>query len=83
MVVDARWAGLIISDTSDLLGFLHITISMIYIQWVKEKKMSNERYLYGHKRLNVRREWADLLEMIKRTVAQTKTLVTNIGLHDL
>ncbi len=30
MVVDARWAGLSILKTADLLGFSHTTISRVY-----------------------------------------------------
>lgn len=30
MLVDARWAGLHASETTDLLGFLYTTISRVY-----------------------------------------------------
>lgn len=30
MFVDANWAGLSTTETADLLGFLHITITRVY-----------------------------------------------------
>ncbi len=33
MVVGARWAGLSISKTADLLGFSFTTISSVYREW--------------------------------------------------
>ncbi len=33
MVVGVRRAGLSISETADLLGFLHTTISRVYREW--------------------------------------------------
>ncbi len=67
MFVGVRWAGLSISKTADLLRFSHTTISRVYREWSEKEKISSEWQLCGRKRLvDVRREWADWLEMIER-----------------
>ncbi len=60
----ARRTGLSISETADLLGFSHTTISRVYRE---KEKISSERQLCERKCLvDVRGEWADWLEMIER-----------------
>ncbi len=47
MVVGARRAGLSISETADLLGFSHTTISRVYRERSEKEKISSERQLCG------------------------------------
>ncbi len=49
MVVGVRRAGLSISETADLLGFSHTTISRIYRECSEKEKLSRERQLCGRK----------------------------------
>ncbi len=49
MVVGVRRTGLSISETADLLGFSHTTISRVYRERSEKEKISSERQLCGRK----------------------------------
>ncbi len=49
MVVGVRRTGLSISQTADLLGFSHTTISSVYREWFEKEKISSEQQLCGRK----------------------------------
>ncbi len=77
MVVGARWAGLSISKTADLLGFSRTTISRVYIEWSEKEKISSERQLCRQKCLvdvsGQRRMGRLVRNNIKVTVTQITT----------
>ncbi len=69
MVVRARWAGLSISKTADLLGFSRTAISRVYREWSQNRENIQWAAVVDKNALlmsEVRGEWADWLEMIER-----------------
>ncbi len=78
MFAGARWAGLSISKTADLLGFSRTTISMDYREWSEKERIYSERQLCGRKCLvDVRRQRRMgrlVRDDIKATVTQITTL---------
>lgn len=53
MVVGARYVGLGILETADLIGFPHIMVSRIYTEWwiQQQKKPMSEQQFCGRKLL--------------------------------
>lgn len=49
LIVGARWAGQSISETADLPGFSHTTISRVYWECSEKEKISSEQQLCGWK----------------------------------
>lgn len=49
MVGGVRWTGVIMSETADLLGFSHSTISRIYRELAEKEKIPSEQQLFGWK----------------------------------
>ncbi len=69
MVVGARRTGLSISNTADLLGFSHTTISRFTENGPKKRKYPVSGSCVDENALvmsEVRGEWTDWLEMIER-----------------
>ncbi len=81
MVVNARRAGLSISQTADLLGFSRSTISRVYREWFEKEKISSERQLCGRKYLDDVRGQRRMNRLVrddrKATVTQITTRLQN------
>lgn len=69
-VVGVGRAGLGDTQTADGLGFSHSTISWVYREWSRKKRMSSERWFSGPKFLAGARdqvEWARLATEDRKT----------------
>ena len=51
MIVGVRKGGLSISETADLLGFSHTTVSRVCREWCEKQKTSSEQQFFGQKQV--------------------------------
>ncbi len=83
MVVGAIRAGLSISQTADLLGFSHTTISSVYREWSEKEKISSERQLCGRKCFVEVRGQRRIDRLVRDDRKTTVTLITTRYNQDL
>uniref|UniRef100_A0AAY5LA69 Tc3 transposase DNA binding domain-containing protein n=1 Tax=Esox lucius TaxID=8010 RepID=A0AAY5LA69_ESOLU len=80
MVVGARWAGLSISQSAQLLGFSRTTISRFYKEWCEKGKTSSMRQSCGQKCLVGQRRMGQLIQADRRATLTEITTRYNRGM---
>jgi len=78
MVVGARWASLSISQSAQLLGFSHTTISRVYKEYFEKGKTSSKRQSCGLKSLVDARGQKRMGRLIQAALKSRRVALTEI-----